>query len=110
VQTYTTLDGHIVDLAALSDEERGFLNRCAAAYRAGLDSVQFNNTLLNGPENPLLRSADGWVTRPIWEHPLYRAVHDLGDRLGIQQGRLAPEGTWESDPFVERPAASGQRS
>ena len=99
--TYTTLDGRVLDLTALTGEERAHLDAAYDAYCAGMALATFDASYMSGGANPLLRTTGGWVTRAAWEHPLYQAVHDLGDRLGIAQGELAPEGDWERDPFAD---------
>lgn len=97
MQTYTTLDGRVLDLTDLTEEERDFFGRCLADYRAGVAWERFAR-LVEGPENPLIRAA-GRVTQAVWNHPLYQAVRDLEDRLGIQQGHLAPGP--DDDPFLD---------
>src|SRR5438093_2893411 len=47
--------------------------------------------MVEGDENPLVRATGGWVTRTVWQHPLWQAVRDMEDRLGVQQGELAAE-------------------
>lgn len=96
---YRTIDGRVLDLSALGEGERSFLRRCYAAYLQGTDSAAFNNTFLAAPANPLLRADGSIVTRDAWTHLLYVIPHDLGDRLGIKQGSLAPEGDVDHDPF-----------
>ena len=98
MRTYTTIHDTVLDLSELTDEERAYFERCAAAYRAGMRWGAFSN-LVTGPDNPLLRPTGGRVTRAVWEHPLFQAVSDLEDRLGIQQGELEPEGSFEQDPL-----------
>jgi hypothetical protein len=90
VQTYATMDGRVLDLSELTDEHRAFFDRCYAAYRQGVDWGQFGNMVFSD-ENPLVRAAGGWVTRVVYDHPLFHAVLDLEDRLGLAQGKLAPE-------------------
>lgn len=90
MQTYTTLDGEVLDLTSLTDEERAYLERCYAAYRDGMPYTGFANSLIYGPENPLLRAANGLVRLEVWRHPLFRAVRDLEYRLGIAQRRIGP--------------------
>lgn len=85
----------MLDLSGLSAEERAFFYRCVAAYRAGAAWAAFMN-LVRGMENPLLRATGGVTTQAVYAHPLYRAVRDLEDRLGIQQGFL----TWDA-PLVD---------
>lgn len=87
--TYTTLDGDVLDLCGLTSEEREFL---ATMYRRYTDKepwLQFREDI-TGATNPALR-ASGRVTRAAQEHPLYRAVRDLADRLGIHSNELLPE-------------------
>jgi hypothetical protein len=98
--TYRTLDGAVLDLSELSEAEQAFFRHCEAAYRDGTPWGEFL-ALVGGQENPLLRPTGGWVTPAVWKHPLYRAVRDLGDRLGIQQGELAPgpRHAVDRDPF-----------
>lgn len=100
--TYTMLDGEVVSLVKLTDEERAHLQRCAAAYRAGVAWEQFTR-LVETTENPLLRPTGGYITRAVWEHPLFRVIRDLEDRLGIQQGELAAEegDALDQDPFAD---------
>jgi len=93
--TYTTIEGVVLDLTGLSDEERAFFDCCVAAYRAGTAWATFMN-MVRGMENPLLRATGGVITKAVYEHPLYRAARDLEDRLGIQQGFLR----WDS-PLVD---------
>jgi hypothetical protein len=97
---YTTIDGRQLDLSALNAEERAAFASAWAAYGEEAEFTAFNNTFVTGPANPLLRDTGGWVTEAVWHHPLYRALSDLGARLGIAQGRLAPEGDWRSDPLA----------
>ena len=90
MQTYTTLDGTVLDLTDASDEERGYFDRCIMAYRAGMAWEDFT-MLAGGLANPLIRATDGLITRAIYDTPLYQAARDLEDRLGIQQECLAPD-------------------
>jgi len=102
--TYTTLDGKVLDLTGLTDEERDHLVHSYTAYRSGMAWDQFSH-LVVGTENPLLRATGGVVTPEISRHPLYQAVRDLEDRLGIQQGEVAPDadGNAERDPITGAP-------
>jgi hypothetical protein len=88
--TYTTLDGDVIDLSDLNDEERTHFDRCYDAYRRNINWTAFQD-LVTGTGNPLVRATKGWVTPAIWDHPLYQAIRDLGDRLGICQGEIGPE-------------------
>jgi hypothetical protein len=95
--SYLTLEGQVVDLGGLNQEERAFFVRCyAACRRASMDWSDFAN-LVAGNENPLVRAAGGRITRAVWDHPLFQAVRDLEDRYGIAQGRLASEPEYDLD-------------
>lgn len=100
--TYTTLAGHVLDLSDLSDQERAHFDRCYSAYRDGIAWHVFQELVVGG-ENPLLAATGGWVTPPIWDHPLYQAIRDLGDRLGIRQGEIAaqPDDDIDADPIAD---------
>lgn len=108
--TYLKLDEELLDLSGLNEEERAYFDGCYAAYRAGMEWATFANTLLNSPENPVLRTANGRITRLAYNHPLYQALHDLSDRLGIRQGIIGPEpgDDVDADPIAEEwlPAAA----
>ena len=111
--TYTLHSWEVLDLSGLDEECRDYLD---AAYRLAwpavveedaqtsrkcIDWLAFFNEWLSGTRNPLLRETSGFVTRDIWEHPLYRALHDLDARLGMRQGMIKrPRGKrWLEDPF-----------
>lgn len=86
--TYMTIEGQVLDLKDLTDEERVFFDRCVAAYRSGTAWATFMS-MARGVENPLIRETGGVITQAVYDHPLFRAVRDLEDRLGIQQGFLS---------------------
>lgn len=96
--TYVTIEGIVVDLSGLTDEETVYFQHCVAAYKAGAKWEAFM-TLLSGTENPLLRKTGGVITQAVYDNPLYRAVRDMEDRLGIQQGELGWDGGPIPDPF-----------
>jgi hypothetical protein len=104
MDTYTLVSGTALDLSGLTTEERDFLSRCHAAYRAGMDWSDFA-LLAEGSSNPLVRNSGGWITPAVQAHPLYRAVRDLEDRLGILQHELEPE----ADDDVSREPFAAQR-
>jgi hypothetical protein len=110
VLTYITLKPEVVDLSDLSPEERAHFAATATAYRAGETWAAFTNARVNGLENPLIRATGGRVTRAVWEHPLYRALYDLGDRLGIAQGYVAPDpdSDMSTDPFDDSWLSTGE--
>ncbi len=95
--TYTKLSGEVLDLAGLTDEEREHLAAAYAAYRDGTPWAEFGARYVYGAANPLVKAAGGAVTREVWTHPLFRAVRDLFDRLGIQQGMVGTVEGYELD-------------
>ena len=103
--TYTTIFGQVLDLSSVSGTERVFLDRCLEKFNGGSDWAQFAN-LVDGNENPLIRPHGG-LTRAVVVHPLYVALHDLANRLGISQGYLKSEGHPELPPLRELSTASG---
>ncbi len=112
MRSYVTLDGQVIDLTPLDEVEQAFLARCVAAYRADVDWLALG-ALADGQENPLVRATDGWITRAVWEHPLYQAVRDLEYRLAIKQGEMAagPNDDASRDPFASavEPASATAR-
>ena len=107
--TYTTLEGQVLDLSGLTDEERAFLDRCVVAYRGGLSWITLSN-MVTGAENPLVLATGGWVTQAVMDHPLYQAVSDLEDRVGIAQGRIDPDPNddVDRDPYRARGECGGR--
>ncbi|MCX6024040.1 MAG: hypothetical protein NTZ05_20375 [Chloroflexi bacterium] len=101
-QTYTRTDGRVLDLSELTPEERAFLDRSFAAYQDGAGWDDFSR-LVGGMENPLVRAAGGWVTRAMSDHPLWLALRDLEDRVGIRRGNLRadPGADLDSNPFAD---------
>lgn len=88
--TYTTITGDVLNLSDLREDERAHFDRCYAAYRDGVPFVVFQD-LVTGPDNPLIRASHGRVTNVVWGHPLFQAIRDLEDRIGIHQGEMAAE-------------------
>jgi len=104
VDQYTTLDGQVLDLSALTPTERKFLRRCYEGYLAHMSHADFTN-LAERSENPVIAATGGWITAEVHRHPLYQAVCDLEHRLGLQQGMLAPSPGENLDraPFAADP-------
>jgi hypothetical protein len=102
---YRKINGDSVDLSGLTPEERAFFDRCYAAYRANDMPFDDFGNLVSGMENPLLRPTGGFVTQEVWDHPLWQAVRDLEDRVGLIQDELAPEPDlpWDRDPITDEP-------
>lgn len=101
IETYLTLDGRVLDLRGLPAEHQRFLDRVLELYRARAPHAQADS-LIHSMENPLLVPTHGVVTREVYGHPLYIAVRDLVDRLGILQGEL---GAAPGDDAGQDPAA-----
>ena len=87
--SYTTLEGEVLDLTSLNPAELEHFTRCLAAYRQGMRWRQFLDDLVDGEDNPVIEPGRR-LTRRALDSVLYRAVYDLGDRLGIAQGQLGP--------------------
>jgi hypothetical protein len=87
---YTKLDGRRLSLNLTLEEERAFFGRCYQAYLKGHSTEDFTRlaNLVTGDHNPLLKPTDGRITPVVWMHPLFQAVRDLEDRLGIRTGDL----------------------
>lgn len=109
--TYTTIEGKVLDLSGLTPDELAFFERCLAAQRAGA-TWSAMMSLIRGVENPLLRATGGITTQAVYDHPLYRAVRDLEDRAGIQQGFLRWDRPVEEptgDEWVSPSAAADEK-
>lgn len=91
------LDGDIIDLLALPDDEYGFYSQCLTAYRNNMAYGEYLK-MVQDPGNPMMKGNVA-MTKGIYESPLCRAVWDLGYRLAIKQGEMAPEGDFvDIDP------------
>jgi hypothetical protein len=100
MNTYTKVDGDVLDLAGLSDEEERYLAHCVAQFRANVPWRAFRE-LTTGPDSPLLRQTGGRVTQQVWDNPAFQAILDMEDRLGIAQGKVgaSPGDRVDTDPF-----------
>jgi hypothetical protein len=91
------MEGDVLGLSDLTEGERAFFARCYVAFRERtLGWGEFTN-FIAGYENPLVRSTGGWITRAVAETPLYRAVRDLEDRVGLRDGKLMSEPEYDPD-------------
>jgi hypothetical protein len=104
---YTTLEGKLLDLSDLDAEEAAFFARCYNAFRENKDWAELSN-LIAGAENPLVRDSGGWITDAVAAHPLFQAVEDLADRLGIRQGDVGPDpgDDLDHDPLTREPVVA----
>lgn len=94
--TYRTLDGELLDFGGLTSPEKAFFDYAYAAYKAGMAWEKFINTI--SVNNPVLQPGRR-ITRAVMDHPLFRVVKDLENRLGLVQGELRHEGEDLSDPL-----------
>jgi hypothetical protein len=92
VERYLTLEGRNLDLTTLTAPERAYLDRCMRAYEERMPWSTYSQ-FVEGTANPLLVGTGGRVTQAVLEHPLFQAVRDLEDRLGVGQGWLLPDAT-----------------
>ncbi len=110
--TYVTYDGKVLDLSGLTAEQKLHLEHAhrlameAIASEDGQNVVSWMdfNDLVNSEKNPLLRETQGFVTRELWEHPLYQALYDLDVRVGMKQGMIAKPRNkrWLQDPAKDQ--------
>lgn len=91
---YLRMDGDVVDLSSLTNEEWAHFERCLSAYGEDMHWPTFSG-LVRTYENPLLRPTGGMITKAVWYHPLFRAIRDMEDRLGVKQGFFG--GTMDPD-------------
>lgn len=90
--TYIKLDGDVIDLSGLNEVERAYFDECYEAYKRNEEWAAFMNRVRT-VQNPLLRATGGRITPDVYNHPLFQAIRDLEDRLGVKQGTiLANEG------------------
>lgn len=85
---HITLNGDIIDLLALDDEQFGFYHQCLQAYKINTPVKDYLK-LMQSSDNPMMRG-NRMVTKEIFNSPLYQAVQDLEYRLRIKQGLMKP--------------------
>jgi hypothetical protein len=76
------LDGDIIDLLALSDDQYKFYQKCLLAFRQNTPYDEYLK-VIQDENNVLLKNM---TLKEAFQTPLGKAVVDLGDRLAIQQG------------------------
>ena len=110
MRTYTTIDGRVLDLSAASTQHWVYLERLYRRLRStlvdgakppkGLGWKQVGRAVYS-TKNPLLAATDGRVTRDVWADPLFQALADLDDRVGVAEGGLRPSRpNYPRDPMV----------
>lgn len=85
---HVTRKGEVIDLLSFTDEEFAFYNECYMQYESGMKYGEFLK-LIQSEKNPVMKG--GKVTKEVYRHPLFQAVWDLGRRLAIRQGLMAPD-------------------
>ena len=102
MQTYVTLEGQVLDLSDLPEEQQRFFDRCVAAFREGQDWTAYCQ-MIEGLENPLLRPTGRVVTWAILNTPLFQTMTHIENRLGIQQEMVGadPGDDVERDPLAD---------
>jgi excisionase family DNA binding protein len=84
MKTYELLTGERLDLSGLEKREAAFLDRLKAdASEASADYFELLRRV-KGREAIPLRGRP--ITPETARSPLYRAAHDIADRVGIEQG------------------------
>lgn len=92
------IDGEIVDLLALSDEEYAFYQKCLLAFRQNIPYDEYLK-IIQEQDSILLKNTP---IKKAYQKPLGKAVLDLGDRLAIQQGLKQPPAEYvNNDPCQE---------
>jgi excisionase family DNA binding protein len=79
------LTGEELSLSKLTEAERGYLGELSGAAANGTDYFDLLRRV-KGPKALPLRG--GPITPAIAASVLYRAAHDIADRVGIKQGYL----------------------
>lgn len=83
---YTTLTGETLSLSRLNAEEKRFLGKLYAKYKAGISYLVFDGFYWE-PDSPVPGHAKR-LGKPAEKTPLYQVCDDLAKRLGIRQGYL----------------------
>lgn len=111
---YHTLSGRILTWNdPLDPPIQAFWETMVAAYQTQAEFLTTFNRIY-GPTNPLLASTQGRITQASLDQPVFRALMDLTDRLGIAQGHIGSDGTEDlrdplSDTWVPLAEAARQK-
>lgn len=99
--TYVTQRDEVLDLSNLPEDQRACFDGAYADFRAGAPAREFEDRyVFRG--NPLVAAAGGMVTRPVWDHPLFKALQAMAFRLGVDQRvYAATDETYPSDPVAD---------
>lgn len=82
---YRRIDGTVLRVPFPSAVEAAFFDRIYRLYEEG--DWRGLRALFYGPENPVLEPGC-LITRAVYAMPLFRAVRDLENRVGIRTGNL----------------------
>jgi len=86
---HVTRKEEVIDLLSFTDEEFAFYNKCLAAYETNMPYGEYIK-LVQNPGNPVMKGSYS-ITKEIYNSPLFRALWDLGRRLAMRQGIMAPD-------------------
>lgn len=86
---YRLLKGETIDLSSLPKNDLEFLVDLQRRAMEGEEFFDLARSYCGTGAYPLKGSLR--VTRAIHETPLFRVAEDIVDRVGIQQGRIAPD-------------------
>lgn len=86
MQIHVQLNGEIVDLLGLTEDEFAFYEKCLSAYRESMKYAEYLK-VIQDPTNPLMKGQT-MMTKEIHYSPLGRVLWDLAYRLGIKQGEM----------------------
>lgn len=92
---HVTRKGEVIDLLAFTDDEFTFYNECLTAYETNRPYGEYLE-LVQNPGNPIMKGSHT-ITKEIYNSPLFRAVWDLGRRLAIRHGIMAPNSDSQVD-------------
>ena len=85
---YVNLYGELIPLDDLDADERGLVNRLRRRARTHQDWCNFNNFAMNAIRD--FYDARGLSRTSVGQTPVFRIALDLGNRLGIAEGKVAP--------------------
>lgn len=83
---HVTIDGEVIDLHSLTDEEFAFYMNALMKYKENIPHNEFLK-LLQSPE--VVKGKK--ITREVTKSNLFRAIQDLEHRLAIRQGIVSGE-------------------
>jgi hypothetical protein len=85
---YEMMSGHRVEYPDPEPKLQRFLDRVHKVFQARDKTDDDLIALVYGRENPMLEGSNGWVTREVFDNPIYKMLGDL-----IVRKRIAMDGT-----------------